>query len=437
MGFTKNVAGEKGSQWSAVVLFASTLLFSSVLPLRAQSKETQFVQDNFDFAVRQTKKMLQSPYDSQTPMPHSLHKDGSAARESIYLWTAGFFPGMLWYLAEYTADNALKDSARLWTDKMEPVKTFTDNHDIGFMMHCPYGNAYRLSPNKKDKDILMESARSLSTRFSPVTGTIKSWNSWRSWNGDEVFKYPVIIDNMMNLELLFFASRVSGDKSFRKIAISHAEKTMKYQIRPDGGSFHIAFYNPDNGQFIKGETSQGYSDNSTWSRGQGWAIYGFTMSYRETKDRRFLETAIKTADYYVNNENLPSDKVAWWDFNAYQVGYKPGIRSNAGKTVLNYRDASAAALVASALFELSTYVKGEKSKKYFESAVQIVHTLGSPAYRANEGENGNFILKHSVGAIPHDSEIDVPLTYADYYFIEALARYNALLNKKPLPIFKG
>lgn len=402
--------------------------------LFSQQTEKEFIKENIEFAVKQTKGMLNTPY-TKYPMPHSLGKDGKVSRGSIYLWTAGFFPGTLWYLAEYTGDKALKDSARLWTNKMEPMKTFTDNHDIGFMMYCPYGNAYRLNPNENDKQILIESARSLCTRFSPVTGTIKSWDAWRSWNGEEVFKYPVIIDNMMNLELLFFASRVSGDNSFKKVAVSHAEKTMQNQIRKDGSSFHVTFYNPETGKFIKGETSQGYSDNSTWARGQGWAIYGFTMVYRETKDIRFLNTAMRAADYYVNNKNLPSDKVAWWDFNAYQPGYTPGIRSNAGKICTNYRDASAAALVASALFELSTYTKGIVSKKYFDTAVQILHSLGSPVYRAKEGENGNFILMHSVGAIPHNNEIDVPLTYADYYFVEALARYNALLDKKPLPIF--
>lgn len=237
---------------------------------------------------------------------------------------------------------------------------------------------------------------------------------------------------MMNLELLFFASRVSGDDSFKKVAVSHAEKTMKNQMRKDGSFYHITMYDPDTGKFIKGETSQGYSDNSAWSRGQGWAIYGFTVSYRETKDPRFLATAQKAADYYINHPNLPSDKIAWWDFNAFEDGFTPGQRSNAGKITTNYRDASAAALVASALFELSQYTKGQKGQVYFETAKQIVHELGGPNYRAKEGENANYVLMHSTGAIPQNSEIDVPLVYADYYFVEALHRYNKLLNNQPL-----
>lgn len=402
---------------------------------QAQETEKAFIKENMAFAAKQYNLMLKTPpqgKDGKGVMPHSMRKDGTASKGSIYLWTSGFFPGTLWYLSDYNNDKALQDSALVYTQKMEPVKTFTDNHDIGFMMYCSYGNANLFAPQKPYNDILIESARSLCTRFSPVTGTIKSWNSWRSWNDGTIFKYPVIIDNMMNLELLFFASRASGDDSYKKVAVSHAEKTRKNQMRKDGSFYHITMYDPETGKFIKGETSQGYSDNSAWSRGQGWAIYGFTVVYRETKDPRFLATAQKAADYYINHPNLPSDKVAWWDFNANQEGFVPGQRSNAGKIVTNYRDASAAALVASALFELSGYTKGEKGNTYLETAKQIVHSLGSPNYRAKEGENANFILMHSTGAIPQNSEIDVPLTYADYYFVEALYRYNKLLNNLPL-----
>lgn len=365
-------------------------------------------------------------------MPHSMRKDGTVSKGSIYLWTSGFFPGSLWYLADYTGNKALQDSALAYTVKMEPVKTFTDNHDIGFMMYCSYGNANRFAPKADYNDILIQSAKSLCTRFSPVTGVIKSWNSWRSWNNETRFDYPVIIDNMMNLELLFAASRISGDEAYKNVAVSHATKTSKYHMRKDGSFYHIAMYDPKTGDFIKGETSQGYSDNSAWSRGQGWAIYGFTVCYRETGDKRFLATAEKAADYYINHPNLPADTVAWWDFNAHQEGFTPGIRSNARKLTSNYRDASAAALTASALFELSGYVKGKKSELYFETAKQIIHALGSEKYRAKLGENANFVLMHSTGAIPQNSEIDVPLTYADYYFIEALHRYNLLLDGKPL-----
>lgn len=416
-------------------LIAGILAISALNSVTAQSDEHRFIKENMEFAAKQCKLMMETPpqgKDGKAVMPHSMRKDGSPSKGSVYLWTAGFFPGTLWYLSDYTNDKALQDSALAYTQKMEPVKTFTDNHDIGFMMYCSYGNANIFAPKAAYNDILIESAHSLCTRYSPVTGTIKSWNSWRSWNDATVFNYPVIIDNMMNLELLFFASRVSGDDSFRKVAVSHAEKTMKNQMRKDGSFYHITMYDPETGEFIKGETSQGYSDNSAWSRGQGWAVYGFTVAYRETKDSRFLATAQKAADYYINHPNLPSDKIAWWDFNAFQNGFTPGPRSNAGKISTNYRDASAAALVASALFELSGYTKGKKGQLYLETAKQIVHVLGGPNYRAKEGENANYVLMHSTGAIPQNGEIDVPLVYADYYFVEALHRYNKLLNNQPL-----
>lgn len=409
-----------------------TLCLCSNLCAQTASDEQAFIKENMEFASKQCKLMLQTPVKGKAVMPHSLTRDGKPAKGSIYLWTAGFFPGTLWYVSEYTGEKDLRDSALVYTKKMEPAKTFTDNHDIGFMMYCSYGNANRFAPEADYENILIESARSLCTRFNEKTGTIQSWNGFRSWHGDKVYDFPVIIDNMMNLELLFFASRKTGDPKFRDIAISHAEKTMKNQVRNDYSCYHVIYYDKTTGKAIKGETSQGYADNSAWSRGQAWGIYGFTMVYRETKDPRFLKTAQRMADFYVNHPNLPSDKITYWDFNAYQNGYTPGVRSNANKVVANYRDASAAATVASALLELSTYTKGKKGKTYLETARQILHSLGSPAYRAKEGANGNFILMHSVGSIPHNSEIDVPLTYADYYFTEALYRYDRLLNGQPL-----
>ena len=273
-----------------LLLGAITVLVCSSNAL-AQNNGNKLVSDNFDFAKRQMVHMLENIPQGEAKMPHSINGKGNTSCRSIYWWTSGFFPGILWYINEYTGDKAFESFAKKWTEKLEPVKTFKGNHDIGFMMYCSFGNAYRLTQNEKYKDILIQSAYSLATRFNPQVGTIKSWDSWRSWENKHVFKYPVIIDNMMNLELLFWASKATGDPSFRNIAISHAEKTMKYQIRKDGSSYHLACYDPETGNFIKGETSQGYSNESTWSRGQGWGIYGFTLCYRETKDPRFLKTA--------------------------------------------------------------------------------------------------------------------------------------------------
>lgn len=414
------------------LLAATALTVLTWLSATAQPRERMFIDENMAFAARQYHLLVSAHPKGRAVMPHSFNANGGLVRVPVHAWTSGFFPGTLWLLADYNDDKALLDSARAYTLLMKPMQHYTGNHDIGFMMMCSYGNAARLAPQPGDKAVLATAAHTLTRRFDKRVGAIKSWNSFRSWHGDSTYAYPVIIDNMMNLELLFYAAQVTGNDTLRSIAVSHADKTLRWQVRPDGSCFHVVCYDPGNGAFIKGETAQGYADNSTWSRGQAWGIYGFTMVYRETSERRFLDAAIRMADFYVNHPDLPADKVPFWDFNAYQPGFVPGRHSHARDVVTNYRDASAAACTASALLELSTYVQGERAGRYFETARTILHTLASPAYRAAEGKNGGFILRHSVGSIPHGSEIDVPLNYADYYFVEALCRYGLLLDKKPL-----
>lgn len=398
---------------------------------RNDKKDTAFIKENFSYANKQLKNMLKVADKNKLAFPRTINKNGKLVTTSMYDWTPGFFPGSLWYSYEYTKDAALKTAAQQWTETLEPLKTFTQHHDLGFMMYCSYGNAYRLTGNEAYKNILVQSAKSLSTRFDPVVGCIKSWNAFKSWHGNKTYNFPVIIDNMMNLELLFFASEVTGDTSFRHIAVTHAENTMKYQVRKDYSSYHVVCYDTNTGKVAGRETAQGYADNSTWSRGQAWAIYGFTMVYRETKDPRFLKTAEGLADFFIHHKNLPADKIPYWDFNAQEKGYTPGLRSNAKNVTTLYRDASAAAVVASALMELSTY-SATKGKAYRNVAAQMLHSLASPAYRAPLGNNGNFLLMQSVGSIPHNVEINVPLVYADYYFLEALQRYDLLLNGKKL-----
>ena len=405
------------------VVFSSLLLVS----FRVNETEPSFVKDNFLFAGLQMKGMLKEADLNSLAFPRSVNSKGKLVTTDMYDWTPGFFAGSLWYTYAYTKDNELKDAATRWTEKLAPLKDFTQHHDLGFMMYCSYGNAYRLTGKTSYKDILVQSARSLGTRFNPVTGCIKSWNSFNSWHGNKTYNFPVIIDNMMNLELLFFASRVTGDTSFRHIAVTHALHTMKNQVRPDYSSYHVVCYDTVTGGVLARETAQGYADNSTWSRGQSWGIYGFTVAYRETKDKRFLQTAQGMADWFLDSKDLPADKVPYWDFNAGQAGYMPGIQSNAPKTTAKPRDASAAAITASALLELSRY-SGAKGKKYVAAAVQMLHSLASPAYRAPAGSNENFLLLHSVGSVAHGFEIDTPIIYADYYFVEALHRYNQLLQ---------
>ena len=395
----------------------STILISS-------SSKAQLAERAFANAQQQVKKMLLVATPSMPP--RTTNSDGSILFcPNIYDWTSGFFAGNLWLTYEATKDETLKAEAIRFTEALDSVQYFTGNHDIGFMLYCSYGNGYRLSNSEKYRKVLIQAAKSLCTRFNPKMGVIKSWDSHISWDGKTIWQYPVIIDNMMNLELLFFASKVSGDSSFKNIAITHALTTMKNHIRPDFSTYHVVDYDTATRKVLRRETNQGYANNSTWARGQAWSIYGFTMVYRETGDKRFLETAQHLADFYINNPRLPKDKIPYWDFNVNQPGYNPQFKYDASKYKDIPRDVSAAAVVASALFELSKYSR-QKSEVYKKEAVKIVESLASENYTAKVGTNNNFILKHATGNFPINKEIDKPLVYADYYFLEALLKYKQL-----------
>ena len=282
------------------------------------------------------------------------------------------------------------------------------------MIGCSYLNGYRLANKTEYKPVIIQAAKSLSTRFRPGAGVIQSWNTDRGWQSQRGWSCPVIIDNMMNLELLFEATRLSGDSTFHNIAVSHANTTMKNHFRPDYSCYHVIDYNPETGEVLHKHTAQGYEHESDWARGQAWAIYGFTTCYRYTHDQRYLDQAEHIYNFIFNGKNLPEDLIPYWDYDAPNIPNEP-------------RDASAAACTASALYELETYVPG---KGYKATADKIMESLASPAYRAEVGTNGNFILMHSVGSIPHGAEIDVPLNYADYYFLEALMRKRDLESGK-------
>ncbi len=359
--------------------------------------------------------------------PRTTAKDGRLKYVSILDWTGGFWPGNLWYLYEYTKKPFWKKKAMEWTASLEKNQFNTSNHDLGFMMYCSYGNGLRLTGKPEYKDVLIESARSLSKRYSPIVGSIRSWNQRLSWDGKTMWHYPVIIDNMMNLELLFAATKLSGDSSYRKIAIKHAENTMRDHIRPDYSTYHVVNYDEHTGKVLNRQTCQGYADNSTWARGQAWAIYGFTMVYRETKDERFLKTALKLADFFLGHPNLPADKIPYWDFNVNEKGYQPDWAYRPVDDPVPPRDASAAAIVSSALLELSTYA-GKKKEFYKQKAIQMLQALSSPVYLAKAGSNNHFLIRHCTGSFPHGEEIDVPLIYADYYYLEALLRLKNYKN---------
>ncbi len=312
-------------------------------------------------------------------------------------WCSGFYPGTLIYLDEVLGKNSFeKEITRVLSD-LEKEQYNTSTHDLGFMMFCSFGNANRLNPSPEHAEILMNSAKSLITRFNDTVGCIKSWDS-----SDDSFL--VIIDNMMNLELLFWASEYSGDQTYYDIAITHADTTLKNHFREDNSSYHVINYDKNTGEIKAKRTAQGYADESAWARGQAWGLYGYTLMYRATKEKKYLDQAIAIANFLLDHPNLPEDKIPYWDFNA------PNI-PNA------LRDSSAGAIIASALLELNEYVSGELKSNYFGAAEKIIETLTTNEYIAKEGTNGGFLLKHGVGHMPQNSEVDVPLSYGDYYLV--------------------
>jgi unsaturated chondroitin disaccharide hydrolase len=321
-------------------------------------------------------------------------------------WCSGFYPGTLLYLYEQTKDPTLYTEAERILKVLEKEKNNTTTHDLGFMMFCSFGNANRIAPKPEYKDILLTSARSLCTRFNPKVGCIKSWDG-------KPGEFLVIIDNMMNLELLFWATRISGDSSFYKIAVTHAETTIKNHFRPDYSSYHVINYNSETGAIQQKKTAQGAADGSAWARGQAWGLYGFTVMYRETKDVKYLEQAKRIAAFLLDHPNLPTDKIPYWDFNAPDI-------PNA------LRDASAGSIMAAALIELAGYTDAKTGAGYIKTAETQLQTLSNATYKAAPGTNGGFILQHGVGHMPNKTEVDVPLTYGDYYFIEAMIRYKNL-----------
>lgn len=392
--------------WILVFLLAGFSCASS-------SSQTEF-KDSFNHAKKQTKLMLEeinSSAASEKIMPRSLTASGELHLVPSKDWTSGFFPGVLWYLYDYTGEEQWLKHAKEFTAKIEQEKWNAGTHDMGFKIYCSFGNGLRLTGNEEYRNVIVQSAETLMKRYNPTVGAIRSWDH----NSDK-WDFPVIIDNMMNLELLFAATRLTGDSSFYRVAVNHANTTLKNHFREDNSSFHVIGYNPETGAVEQKNTHQGFSDESAWARGQAWGLYGYTMSYRETNDQAYLGQAEKIADFVLNHPNLPEDMVPYWDFDAPNIPNEP-------------RDVSAAALIASALYELSTY--SDKGKEYRQAADNMLKSL-SEKYVSPEGANKGFILQNSTGHLPHNSEIDVPIIYADYYYLEALLRRKQLEEGKEL-----
>jgi unsaturated chondroitin disaccharide hydrolase len=369
-----------------------------------KNKMTQLIDEQFSFAAQQYKVLSKNVAGDVMPKTFNT-KTNKVETSDTKWWCSGFYPGTLLYIYEYTKDSEIRTEAEKRLAILEKEKHFTGNHDLGFMMYCSFGNAYRLFRKPEDKATIDTAAASLATRYRPSIKAIQSWESSKR------FKCPVIIDNMMNLELLSWVSDNGGDPKFKEIAITHANTTIQNHFRPDYSSYHVLDYDLATGKVIQKITWQGTADSSAWARGQGWGLYGYTMMYRFTKDKNYLQQAKNIAKFILSHPNLPEDKIPYWDFNAPNM-------PNA------LRDASAGALVASALLELGQYATKKEKKQYVAAAEKMIQSLASDKYRAKLGENGGFLLMHSVGALPFNSEVDVPLTYADYYFLEALQRYK-------------
>ena len=341
-------------------------------------------------------------YPDSTQQPRSTQPDGAILLTNSRNWTSGFFAGNLWQLARFTGKDGWRRRAAARTATLEAEKFTTDSHDLGFILNNSFGQGYALTQNPQYRAVLLQGAATLVRRFNPKVGAIRSWDF-------APFTYPVIVDNLMNLELLLSASKLSGDTSFAHVAKTHANTDLKYRFRKDYSTFHVLDFDPATGQLRKQMTHQGFADNSCWARGQAWAIYGFAMLYRHTRDLRYLAAAQHAADYFLKQTNPIADHVPYWDFNAPDLPNAP-------------RDASAAAVAASALLELSTYGRGPG--KYYKAATALLSSLCSPQYLAAAGTNNFFLLKHATGNKPVNSEVDVPLVYADYYLLEALWRYQ-------------
>jgi unsaturated chondroitin disaccharide hydrolase len=387
--------------YKAFIISMTAIILGGCSSGRETLRTDMSVDHAITFATAQMNNTVASFGDSVL-YPRSTGNDGRWQTVPPRDWTSGFFPGCLWYLSDLQNDSLFQKLAKRWTVGLTDQQYLTQTHDVGFIIFDSFGKGYEFTGDKSFKPVILQAARSLMTRYNPHVGCIKSWDG-RKWG------YPVIIDNMMNLELLFWASQNGGTRAMYEAAVSHARKTAENHIRPDGSTYHVVDYDTSTGNIIVKETHQGYANESVWARGQAWAMYGFTMAYRYTHEPEFLDVAEKTANWFITQ--LPADHVPYWDFQS------PSIPNDE-------RDVSAAAIAASALLELTEYMADPAIKVHYRnSAISIINSLCSPEYLA-EGTSSSGILNHAVGNHPKNSEINVSLIYADYYFLEALSRYR-------------
>jgi unsaturated chondroitin disaccharide hydrolase len=401
-GVAAGSAGEAGSAGSAGESGTGTVS-------RPHAADVEFCRAELEHAAAHYEG-FRSEYTDPSQIPRSAN-GGNVRLVALDDWTSGFPAGSFWLLYEFTGDEAWRGVAEAWTAALRSQSTRTDTHDVGFVINDSFGQGLRLTGNDDYRAVVIDAAESLSSRFDDDVGATRSWDSG-SWS------FPVIIDNMMNLELLFDATELGGSPKFREIAISHARTTSENHFRADSSSYHVVDYDPNDGGVIRKKTSQGLNDESAWARGQAWGLYGFTLCYRKTEVAEFLRRAEQIADFYTQSPAMPEDGVPYFDFDAPELADVP-----------DHRDASAGAIAASALFELQRYATGEAKQRYLAFALKAIRSLSSSSYRAAAGTNAHFLLQHSVGNYPRDDEIDVAINYADYYYLEALLRCARLAEE--------
>lgn len=366
----------------------------------AEPALADLAREQFAFAARQYAGLLRQMEGNAHQIPRTV-ADGKLKAVGPKDWTSGFFAGSLWLIHEQTRDPALRTAAEDYTRRVEEIQHFSGHHDVGFMLGCSYGEGWRITGNHAYHAVLVQGARSLAKRYNPTVGLIKSWDS-KPW------QYPVIIDNMMNLGLLWFAYTETKEPLFRDIVTRHADVTLANHFRPDGSSYHLADYDPATGARLKRQTVQGFADESAWARGQAWALAGYAEAARFTQNPAYLTQARKIADFIRHHPRLPADGIPYWDYDAPDIPTAP-------------RDVAAGAVTAVGLLNLADQLGAEAGAPYRQLAELQLRSLCSPAYRARLNENGNFLLMHAVGHLPAKSEIDVPLNYADYYFLKGLS----------------
>ncbi len=425
-------------------LFSLLLLAATAIGC---ADRNDIIQENVENAKAQLAYLIEASEAGDTLQIPSSYKNGKIEFVPTDDWVSGFFAGTLWYMYELTGDEYYAEKAQKHTEILHDIQFLKWHHDVGFMVYDSYGNGLRLKNIPGYDTVLVNTAKSLATRFRPAAGIIQSWNTDNPdhWQAHKGWDCPVIIDNMMNLELFFKVSEMTGDDTYKNIAISHADKTIENHFREDFSTYHVVDYNDETGEVRRKCTAQGIADESRWARGQAWAIYGYTVAYRFTKDAKYLKQAEDIANYLlVEEDNMPEDLVPLWDFDVAEFasdGEEMVHLFNKWVNIFedpetteyykNLRDVSSAAIIASALYELNWYTKNQM---YKEKADKMIESLSKEPYRAEVGTNGGFIFKHSVGSLPHShvrrvekndkslGNIDVPLNYADYYFLEALIR---------------